>query len=153
MQDEERNQKAKLERIIFNLNLLNRVQLKYVHNNAEKRSFGNRALLVKREALANQVESDQVNKKVPHKEIDVFSWLILDSKSQNATKISNKNSRTLSLLDLSNITTSGREFESEKTKDESTSDSENYQQVLEEDSFADLTSFFTCRTQSLPQVG
>jgi hypothetical protein len=86
VQEEERNQQAKLERIIFNLNLLNRVQLKYEHSYAEKRSFQNQAVLVKREPLAKKVENNQVNRKVSHKETDFFSWLILDSKSKNEIK-------------------------------------------------------------------
>jgi hypothetical protein len=152
VQEEERNQQAKLERIIFNLNLLNRVQLKYVQSYAEKRSFQNQAVLVKRKPLAKKVENNQVNTKVSHKEADLFSWLILDSKSKNAPKISSRNIRSLSLLDLANITTSRKKFE-RNTKEEYSSDSENYYQILDEDSSTDSTSFFTCRTQSLPQVG
>jgi len=151
VQEEEKNQQAKLKRIIFNLNLLNRVQLKYVQKNLGKRSFQNQAMFAKRKELNKQVENNNVDKRISHKEIDVFSWLIIDSKLKKVPKLSNKNLRFSSLSDLSKITTCRREFE-RVTKEEYLSDSENYYQILEEDSFDNLTSFFTCHTQSLPEV-
>jgi hypothetical protein len=145
LQEQERNEQLKLQRIISNLNRLNRVHLKYSY--AEKCSFPSRAVLMKRDKHSNRVHKYQDDK-----DIGSFSWMILDSNSKHVPKLSNRSSmRSFSLFELSNITTDKRTLEIKRTH-KYISDSENYL-TLEEELFVNLPSVFTCRTQSLPQVG